>query len=289
MAKISQLNVYPIKSCAGIALESARLTEHGLEHDRDWMLVDPEGRFLTQRTLPRLALVTPELAGGELIVRAPGATPLHTPIDPAELRQASRRRVTVWLSQLPALDAGDAAASWFSSFLGTPARLVRFDPEAERIASRDWTGEIVAPVRFADGFPLLVIGEASLEALNARLVAKGVDAIPMNRFRPNLVLSGTDAYEEDYFESLRTRGPGGGAELRFVKPCTRCPMPTIDQLTGAPDSRWPNEPTDTLLAYRGNSRVNGAVTFGENAVVIEGAGTTLTIGDDVDVELRFED
>jgi uncharacterized protein YcbX len=183
---------------------------------------------------------------------------------------------------------GGEAAQWFSAFLGAPLRLVRFDPAAQRIANRDRTGHTIAPLRFADGYPLLVIGQASLDDLNARLGKKGVDAIPMNRFRPNLVLSGIEAYEEDYIDTLRLETGAGPIGLRFVKPCTRCPIPTIDQLSGAPDPRWPHEPTDTLSAYRADSRVDGQMTFGQNAVVVEGAGTVLAAGCDASPELRFD-
>ncbi len=289
MATISQLNVYPIKSCAGIALDEARLFAHGLEYDRHWMLVDTNGRFVTQRTMPRMALIETELAGGELVVRAPGQTPFHTPLDASALSEAERLDVTVWRSTLTALDTGAEAAQWFSTFLGAPLRLVRFDPSAQRIANRERTGDTIAPLRFADGYPLLVIGQASLDDLNARLAKKGVDAIPMNRFRPNLVLSGIDAYEEDYIDTLRIATEAGEIGLRIVKPCTRCPIPTIDQLSGAPDPRWPHEPTDTMSAYRADARMDGQLTFGQNAVVTDGAGAALAVGCDAAIELRFEE
>jgi len=196
--------------------------------------------------------------------------------------------VTVWSDRVTALDAGDDAARWFSDFLGAPVRLVRFNPEAERVASRKWTGDATANVHFADGFPLLLVGEASLADLNARLSGKGVDPIPMNRFRPNVVLAGVDAYEEDYTDTLSIAAAGGDVLLRIVKPCSRCPIPTIDQARGAPDPRWPNEPTDTMSMYRGDSRLDGAVTFGQNAIVVAGAGDTLAVGQPVEVELRFD-
>jgi uncharacterized protein len=289
MATISQLNVYPIKSCAGIALESARVLPHGLEYDRHWMLVDGDGCFVTQRQWPRLALISPELAHGELTVHAPGRAPLRTPLDARELADARRIEATVWGDTVTALDTGDQSARWFSDFLGAPLRLVRFDPATERIASRKWTGETIAPVRFADGYPVLVIGQASLDDLNVRLAGKGIDAVPMNRFRPNLVLAGLDPYEEDYVDTLHIEADSGEVALRLVKPCARCPVPGIDQTLGAPDPRWPSEPTDTLGAYRADRRLDGAVTFGQNAVVVAGEGSVVAVGREVDVELRFED
>lgn len=288
MPSISQLNVYPIKSCGAISCDTVRLTPYGLEHDRNWMVVDGLGRFITQRTHASLARVQPALNGDTLDVRAPGMSALALPIDAAALAGARTIAARVWGDTVPALDAGDAAAGWFSDYLGAPVRLVRFDPHAERTASREWTGESAAAVRFADGFPLLVIGEASLGDLNARLQAKGVDPIPMNRFRPNLVLSGIEAYEEDYTDTLRIAAADGDIALRIVKPCTRCPMPTIDQARGTPDPRWPNEPTDTMSTYRSDSRMNGAITFGQNAIVVSGAGSTLTLGLACEVDLRFD-
>lgn len=288
MPSISQLNVYPIKSCAGISRDAVRLTPHGLEHDRNWMVVDPNGRFLTQRTHGRLALVQPSLEGNALAVRGPGMAALELPLDAAALAGAPVVAATVWKDTVAALDAGDGAARWFSDFLDTPVRLVRFDPGSERTANAKWTGGDTAQVRFADGFPLLVLSEASLDDLNARLRAKRVDPIPMNRFRPNLVLGGVQAYEEDYTDRLRIEAASGEVELRLVKPCTRCPIPTIDQALGAPDPRWPNEPTDTMSAYRADSRVDGAVSFGQNAIVIAGAGQTLSVGQAVDADLRFD-
>lgn len=288
MPSISQLNVYPIKSCAGITRDTVRLRAYGFEHDRNWMVIDPEGRFVTQRTHPRLALVQPALAGDTLVVSAPGMAALDLPIDPAALAGAPVVPATVWGDTVAALDAGEAAARWFSEFFGERLRLVRFDPGHERIASRKWTGDATAQVRFADGFPLLVLGSASLDDLNARLAGKHVDRIPLNRFRPNLVLDGIDAYEEDYTETLRIAATHGEVELRIVKPCTRCPIPTIDQARGAPDPRWPAEPTETMSAYRADSRVGGGITFGQNAIIVGGVGDTLALGQTVDAELRFD-
>lgn len=291
MPSISQLNVYPIKSCGAISRDTVRLTSYGFEHDRNWMVVDVQGRFITQRTHASLARVQPALNGEVLEVRSPGMASLTLPIDAAALAGAPTLAATVWGDTVPALDAGDAAARWFSDYLGEPVRLARFNPDSERLASRKWTGGTTAHVRFADGFPVLVIGEASLGDLNARLSGKGVDPIPMNRFRPNLVVAGIEAFEEDYTETLKIAaidGEDGEIELRIVKPCTRCPMPTIDQVSGAPNPRWPNEPTDTMSTYRSDSRMNGAITFGQNAIVVAGAGRTLAVGQACDVELRFD-
>ncbi|MFM0336664.1 MOSC domain-containing protein [Paraburkholderia fungorum] len=293
MPSISELFVYPIKSCAGIALNAARLFATGLEYDRCWMVTDPGGAMLTQRAYPRMALIKVELGERDLVIRAPGMSELRTPLDPAELVELSapqRVQTMVWRDAAYGLDTGEACAMWFSAFLGVPARLLRFDPERERIVDPDYTGSIGATTHFADGFPLLVIGQASLDDLNVRLNHKGAPSIPIDRFRPNVVLTGLDAYEEDYLESLSVEsGEEPGVQLQLVKLCTRCPMPTIDQAKGAPNPDWPNEPTDTMSVYRANAQRGGALTFGNNAIVARGDGAWLRVGQAVEAELGFAD
>jgi uncharacterized protein YcbX len=291
MATISELFVYPIKSCAGIALHEARLFATGLEYDRCWMVTDPAGAMLTQRAYPRMALIQAEIGAEDLVIRAPGMSELRTPLDSARLEAPSAVQTQVWRDAAYGLDTGAASAAWFSTFLGMPARLLRFDPKRERIVDPDYTDSVGgATTHFADGFPLLVIGQASLDDLNTRLSGKGAPAIPINRFRPNVVLTGLDAYEEDYVETLSIDGEAGeNVQLQLVKPCSRCPMPTIDQAKGAPDPDWPNEPTDTMSVYRANPQRNGAITFGNNALVARGAGQWLRVGQSVDAELGFGD
>jgi uncharacterized protein YcbX len=297
MSTISELFVYPIKSCAGIALGEARLLATGLEYDRNWMITDPEGAMFTQRAYPRMALIKVELGAEDLIVRAPGMRELRTPLDAARLATAPRVDTAVWRDAAYGLDTGEDPAAWFSEFLGLPARLLRFDPERERVVDPDYTDSTGgATTFFADGFPLLVVGQASLDDLNARLTGKGAPSIGIDRFRPNIVLAGLDAYEEDYVETLAVdadapadTNPGARVELRLVKPCSRCPIPTIDPARGAPDPEWPNEPTDTMLGYRVSERFDGAVTFGNNALVAKGAGAWLRVGQQVEAELGFGD
>jgi uncharacterized protein YcbX len=178
--------------------------------------------------------------------------------------------------------------AWFSGYLGFESRLVRFSPDEERACSERWTGTHRAATQFSDGYPLLVIGRASLDDLNRRLGAKGAPALPMERFRPNLVLDGLDAYEEDFIDTLTLDdGAGGQVLLKLVKPCARCPVPGIDQRTGLRDPHWPNEPLDTLAAYRANPRVDGGLTFGQNAIVIGGVGGTIRLDQECGWELRF--
>jgi uncharacterized protein YcbX len=293
MPRISELFVYPVKSCAGIALREARLLATGLEYDRCWMVTDPHGAMLTQRAYPRMALIRVELGTEDLVLRAPGMSELRTPLDAARLDAARRVQTSVWRDVAYGIDTGDASAAWFSDFLGIPARLLRFNPDEERIVDPDYTGSVGgATTLFADGFPLLVVGQASLDDLNARLTAKGAPAIPIDRFRPNVVLTGLDAYEEDYVETLSIAGESTAQqsmELQLVKLCARCPMPTIDQAKGAPDPDWPNEPSDTMSVYRAQPQRDGAITFGNNALVVNGAGGWLRVGQEVEAELAFGD
>ncbi|QQC64675.1 MOSC domain-containing protein [Paraburkholderia ginsengisoli] len=293
MPTISELFVYPVKSCAGIALREARLLATGLEYDRCWMVTDPHGAMLTQRAYPRMALIKVELGTEDLVLRAPGMSELRTPLDAARLDAARRVQTSVWRDAAYGIDTGDASAAWFSDFLGIPARLLRFNPDEERIVDPDYTGSVGgATTLFADGFPLLVVGQASLDDLNARLTAKGAPAIPIDRFRPNVVLTGLDAYEEDYVETLSIAGESTAQqsmELQLIKLCARCPMPTIDQAKGAPDPDWPNEPSDTMSVYRAQPQRDGAITFGNNALVVNGAGGWLRVGQEVEAELAFGD
>jgi uncharacterized protein YcbX len=281
MAVLSELVLYPIKSCAGLAVDQATASVAGLSamgvHDREWMLVTENGQFLTQREFPRMALVTPQVAGGALRVDAPGMPPLLVNLghDPAALR----RSVRIWDDEVQAADCGDAAAAWFSQALGSPCRLVRFPSDVVRPTSTKWTGGVPADTRFADGYPLLLVGAASLADLNARLAAAGRDPLPMNRFRPNLVVDGIDAFEEDYIASFTA----GDLVLNPVKPCARCPIPAIDQATGMPGP----DPLDILQSYRANPRMEGAICFGMNCIVTAGAGTVLRVGQQLDMALAF--
>ena len=262
-ARIARLFVYPVKSCAGVELAEAVLTETGLDLDRAWMVVDPQGEFVTQRELPRMALVRPQLKHYEVVLRAPGMLALHLAIDAVE----QPAKVRVWKDTVGAYDMGDTAAQWLTDFLGRPLRLVRFDPDERRLSSVQWTGGLEAPNQFSDGFPLLVASEGSLAELNRRLAAQGHEAVGIERFRPNIVLAGLEAHDEDRVDVLRVAtGEPGAVLLRPVKPCPRCPIPNIDPVTARVDPQV----SDTLQAYRANERVGGAVTFGMNAIVLEG-------------------
>ena len=285
---ISQLVVYPVKSCAGVPVQEAILTETGLEFDRAWMVVDEHGEFLTQRELPRMALVQPQLKHYDMVLRAPGMLALHVKLDEVE----APVRVRVWGEEVAAYDMGAIAAQWFTDFLGTPARLVRFDPEHKRLSDLQWTGGVEALNQFSDGYSLLVISEASLNHLNEKLLAAGAAAVGMARFRPNIVLgeqsgqspaSQLAPHDEDRLGSLQIETEEGLVQLNPVKPCQRCPIPNIDPVTAISGP----EVGDMLQRYRQDARFDGAVSFGMNAIVLEGVECQLRVGQRVKANFSF--
>jgi uncharacterized protein YcbX len=283
MPTLAALHLYPIKSCAGIELREAVITAAGLmsEHiyDREWMVVDAQGEFMTQRQHPRMALIKPRIKADTLELRAPGMLRLEIPLGLPDPHDASTLTVRVWNDTVKAYDCDQITATWFSNALGVACRLVRFHPQAKRLANQSWTGGVEAPTLFSDGYPMLVLSEASLDDLNQKLKEHGRAALPMNRFRPNLVISGVEAFEEDYAKSIKI----GGATLKPVKPCSRCPIPSVDQATGAigPD------PLDLLQTYRVNPKVDGGITFGMNAILLEGEGQVLHVGQEIALKLAF--
>jgi uncharacterized protein YcbX len=283
MAILTELVLYPIKGCAGIALREATLTKAGLmsEHvyDREWMVVDEDGVFVTQRDHPRMALIVPRIKSDTLELRAPGMLRLEIPLDLPDPDTAPTREVEVWGTKVKAYDCDETTAAWISNAVGTPCRLVRFHPHAKRTASAKWTGDVEAPTMFSDGFPVLVISQASLDDLNARLQAQGRPALPMNRFRPNIVVAGIGAFEEDFTEAFDF----GDTALKPVKPCARCTVPSVDQATAeiGPD------PLDVLRTYRVDPKVDGGITFGMNAILVKGEQQVLRVGQEVGADLAF--
>ncbi|MES2401334.1 MAG: MOSC N-terminal beta barrel domain-containing protein [Pseudomonadota bacterium] len=282
-AVLSRLFVYPVKSCAGIEVQEAILTETGLEFDRAWMVVDGQGDFLTQREFPRMALVKPQLKHHEMVLRAPGMLALHIQLNEVE----ESVQVRIWEEDVKAYDMGATAAQWFTDFLGIAARLVRFDPEHKRMSSHKWTGGVEALNQFNDGFPLLVISQASLDQLNDRLAGAGATPVTIERFRPNIVLGNAEhelsPHDEDRLDMLRVSTGLGSVQLKPVKPCPRCPIPNIDPQTGVSST----EVGDTLQGYRKDARVNGAITFGMNAIVVDGLEQVLKVGQAVEASYRF--
>jgi uncharacterized protein YcbX len=278
-ATIARLFVYPVKSCAGVELREAVLSETGLDLDRAWMVVDENGEFVSQRELPRMALIRPTLRLNDVVLRAPGMLALHLQIDTVE----EPVQVRVWGDEVRAYDMGAVAAQWFSDFLGRKLRLVRFDPEHRRLANLEWTAGVEAPTQFADGYPLLVASTASLDLLNAKLAAAGHASVGMERFRPNIVLAGLEAHDEDRLELVRIATADGEAVLRPVKPCSRCTIPNVDPATAQTDPAV----GDALQAYRRDPLLDGAVSFAMNAIIVSGVDQKLRVGDPVAASIRF--
>ncbi len=275
---ISRLSVYPIKSCAGIDLQEVALCETGFDLDRAWMVVDARGDMLTQREHPRMALIRPQLKQWEMVLRAPGMLALHVQIEAVE----AATRARVWGEEVAAFDMGDVAAQWMSMAItdGKQAlRLVRFDPDHRRICDPRWTGGQEAMQQFSDGFPLLVCTEAALTALNDRLQSAGQARVDLDRFRPNLVLTGLDAHDEDHISTLQI----GTATLKLVKPCVRCSVPDVDPQTATTSTAV----AQALADYRSDARMGGQITFGMNATVLQGHDASLQVGQAVAIEWAF--
>jgi hypothetical protein len=282
-ATVAGINVYPVKSCRGIAVTHARVATRGLalDHeplsagDREWMIVDDDGRFITQREVPRLALVEVAIDGGALRLSLGGVA-----IDVSADSRAATREVVVWGSTVPAHDAGPEVAAWLVAALGVSARLVRFDALHERRCNPQFVGDSGAHTMFADAYPLLVTSDASLADLNARIAENSGpgSSLPMNRFRPNLVLSGLPAWDEDHIATIEV----DGVAIELVKPCTRCVTTTTDQATAVRGI----EPLPTLARYRTNGALGG-VTFGMNAIVTDGVGRAIAVGSAARCTYRF--
>ena len=284
---ISQINIYPVKSLKGIDLESSVVEKRGLRFDRRWMLTDRNGLFFTQRELPHMATIRITVKEEGLTANAPGAEELQIPAHPeVKLRQ----HVTVWQSEVEAHVYDRHVNEWFSEVLKRECRLVHMPETTERHVSEQFdSGEDI--VSFADGYPLLLIGEGSLEELNRRIARAGIlpadqSPVPMNRFRPSLVVKGSEPFAEDNWAKIRV----GEAIFHVVKPCGRCVITTTDQDKGEVVGK---EPLRTLATFRKASDVRpegyeqfghgpNSVLFGEN-LIPETHGVTIRVGDEVEV------
>jgi uncharacterized protein len=260
--RVSALHIYPIKGCAGTSLTELQLDARGPVGDRRFLVVDASGTFLTQRDTPRMALIRPQLTHASLGLEAPGMPHLEVPLVGP---RGPARTVTVWRDTLRAEFMGEPVSAWLSSFLARTVELVRFDETATRVANPAYAPPDTN-LGFADGYPLLLISEASLAALNARLA----EPLPMDRFRPNLVVTATEPHAEDTWSTIRI----GDVEFDVVKGCDRCTVTTVDQNTAVAGK----EPLRTLATYRRNQ---GKIYFGQN--VVHARAGTLKLGDALEI------
>lgn len=268
--RVAALHIHPVKGMRAADLPAARIGARGLEGDRRWLAAGEDGVFLTQRTCQPLATVDAQAVEGGLRLSAGGSSVTVAP--PA----GPRRTVTVWNDRVEAIDAGDEAAGWLSEALGRPARLFYMDDAAERTTSGRWGPKV--PVSFADAYPILVTTTGSLDALNAAIAADGGDAVPMKRFRPNIVIDGARPWAEDFWKTIRI----GGVKLDLVKPCDRCVVTTLDQTTGEKMGReplktlhkirrsaHPDLPDVALFGWNASPRGEGRIAVGDKAEIIE--------------------
>lgn len=286
---LSSVNIYPIKSLKGIAVTESLVEKRGLRHDRRWMLTDKDGTFFTQREVPKMAAISVKLDSGQLIVESETAGTLNIPFEPD---RGERQNVTVWHSTVPGEVYSGVVSEWFSDALGRHCQLVLMPESTERHVSEKFdSGEDI--VSFADGYPLLLIGEGSLAEVNERLHDRYKDdeyseklPLPMNRFRPNLVVQGSDPFEEDGWAKVRI----GEAIFRVAKPCARCVMTTVDQDRGEFDGKEPLKMMASFRmakdvfpdSYESLGQTANAVLFGEN-LIPENAGAVVRVGDEIEV------
>ncbi len=261
--KLTEINIFPVKSLGGISLETSTIDRRGLRNDRRWLLVDRTGMFLTQREHRQMALVKFERSEDKFTAAANGDA-FEFPI---EISEGENIEVQIWNDSANALVLSKAADEWFSNFLGVDCRLVFMPEGSERHVNKNYAVRETDVVSFVDGYPFMLIGEASLTDLNSRLSEK----LPMNRFRPNFVVSGSDAFAEDHWKQIRI----GETLFNIVKPCARCVIPTIDQQTAIASK----EPTKTLSEYR---KFDGKILFGQN-LIAENFGGTVSVGDEVEI------
>lgn len=269
---LSGLFIYPVKSLRGTAVGSASVDTLGLVGDRRFLVVDEQGRHLTQRPLPRMALVATALRDGHLVLRTADAGEIAVPLQADPANPPPLRTVSVWKSEgLLAEDCGPDAARFLSSFLGVTCHLVRIGEKFRRPVLDPRRATPADVVHFGDAYPFLVVSEASLADLNDRIVQRGEDPVPMDRFRPNLVIAGSGAFAEDAWPRVRI----GEILFRAGGPCARCIVTTTDQHTG---ERAGKEPLRTLATYRRDAREPADVNFGQN-LIHESKSGRLSVGD----------
>ena len=266
---LQSLAVFPVKSCGAVEPLQSEVEECGLRFDRRWLITDESGRYLTQRELPQLATIRSKLLDEELVLSC-GDARLTLPLS---MHGGERVRVQIWRDEVEAVRLGELADDWLRDVLGTDARLVWMPDDSRRTVDEQFAhdGEITS---FSDGFPFLVLGRASVDDLNARIEASGGQSVGVERFRANFIVDGAPPYDEDTWARFRI----GQCEFEAVKPCSRCPIPTLDQTTG---ERTGPEPLRTLATYR---RVGDKVFLAQNALARR-LGTA-RVGDEVEVLSR---
>lgn len=267
--KLTQINIYPIKSLKGITLNQAKVERKGLQYDRRWMLVDEKNRFITQREFPKMATIEVELEDNGLKISV-SENSLRIPFEP---KSESYARAKVWSSSCRAEVYGDEINKWFSDVLETDCKLVLMPEETKRIVNPIYAiKKFEDVVSFADGYPFLIIGESSLNDLNSKLDEK----LAMNRFRPNFVFEGAEPFAEDTWKKIKI----GKTFFHVVKPCDRCVMTTIDQKTGEFDGK---EPLKTLATYRlKKGRDSNKILFGQN-LIAENWDNFVNVGDEIEI------
>lgn len=266
--KLSEINIYPVKSLGGISLTETKVENRGLQFDRRWMLVDENNQFLTQRESPKMATLKVEIKAENLLISSGGEN-ISISIEP---KRTETEKVKIWSSVCRAEIYEKEINQWFSSVLETNCKLALMTEKSQRKVNYHYAVRATDTVSFADAYPFLLIGENSLADLNSRLS----QPLPMNRFRPNFVVSGAEAFAEDDWKKIRI----GTTNFHLVKPCARCVITTIDQATGISGG---TEPLKTLAKYRIPPRsVKKKILFGQN-LIAENAGEILRVGETVEI------
>ena len=280
MARVESLHVYPVKSCGGIDLQEATLGPRGFLFDRNWVVLDAGGNKLTQRDIPSMATVRTALSGIALTLSAPGRRDLSIP---CVSERGERTMVDVWGNECVGVDEGGEASEWLSSVLGQRVRFLRFDETSFRQLDSEWIGDTKATAAFSDVLPFLVVNIASLDALNEMRAARGMPPCTIDRFRPNIVLSGLDAWAEDEAPALQC----GEVKIDLVRPCSRCRVPSIDQQTGVEEEYGNLEVLAEERNFKNYLGRHGAM-FGVQGLCTRGEGQTLRVGDEMTVAEQTE-
>lgn len=262
MPHVSELTIYPLKSAQGINLKKVGYQRRGPQFDREWMAVNAKNRFLSQRQFPLMCLIKTQLTDKELILTAPEKEPLIINLNNHGQKEQS---VVVWKDQVNAFDCGPEAASWISGYLGVDCRLMSMPSKMERLVDKDYASNNET-VSFADGFPSLIISQASLDSFNTKLE----QPISMAHFRPNIVISDCPAYAEDEWRAIKING----ITFSLVKPCSRCIIPTIEPNSG-------NKRMDIAKAMSTHRRRGNATYFGQNA--LHSTQGEICVGDNVEL------